>query len=286
MNVKFIMTILAASLVLASCTEKPDDGKHQDGEVVIPELPADPHPDNTAFQHRIILLQHTGTGCINCPNLMASLKTLSQDAEYSGRYQHVAAHSYNNDDLAYSTAAANVSQAFCSGFYPELTFNLTNENTGTSLSVETIKSHIDGLYKDEADAGISAAVLQTGGSLGINVCVKSAKKNQYRVAVWLLEDEIRCRQTGASEDWMNTHNNALRAMAGSTLNLRIYGEKVGELDKGDTAEKSFILPMEDGWNAENCKVLVIVNAARPDGRYDLANCAICPIGDEITYTYR
>ena len=61
MNVKFIMTILAASLVLASCTEKPDDGKHQDGEVVIPELPADPHPDKTAFQHRIILLQHTGT---------------------------------------------------------------------------------------------------------------------------------------------------------------------------------------------------------------------------------
>ena len=57
--------------------------------------------------------------------------------------------------------------------------------------------------------------------------MKAAKACQYRIAVWVLEDGIRGKQEGASEDWMNTHGNALRAMAGNTLNMRIYGEKMG-----------------------------------------------------------
>lgn len=284
---KKIITLALAAALLLGCTEKPDDNRQEVvGDVVIPELPADPQPENTSFQHRILLLQHTGTYCPNCPQLMASLKTLSEDASYALKYHHVAAHSYNTDgDAAYSTAATNLSQAFCSGYYPELTFNLTRENTGTSISVETIKAHIDEFHQDAADAGIAASVLQTGSSLGVNVQIKSAKENQYRIAAWVLEDGIRCKQEGASEDWMNTHSNAIRVMAGSTLNLRIYGEKAGVLKPGETAEKSFVIPMDEGWNVENCKVLVVVNAARQDGRYDLVNCALCPIGDEISYKY-
>lgn len=287
MKKHLIAALSVAAMILLSCSEKPDDTiPATPGDITIPELPDDPQPSGTSFRHRIVLLQHTGTYCPNCPALMASLKTLSEDEAYAEKYQHVAAHSYNEDgDLAYSTAAANLSQAFCSGYYPELTFNLTTDNTGTSLSVETIKKHIDELHKDAADAGIAAAVSGSGNGLGINVQVKSAKENQYRIAVWVLEDDIRCRQEGASEEWMNTHSNAVRAMAGKTLNLRIYGEKVGTLKPGETAEKAFTIGLEDGWVAENCKVLIVVNAAGSDGRYDLVNCAVCPIGEAITYRY-
>ena len=119
-----------------------------------------------------------------------------------------------------------------------------------------IKSHIDDLHQEAADAGIAASVLQTGSSLGVNVQVKAAKESQYRIAVWVLEDGIRAKQDGAFEDWMNTHSNAVRAMAGTTLNLRIYGESLDILKKGETAEKSFVIDIEDGWNVENCKVKV------------------------------
>ena len=283
-----ILTALAAALLLAlSCTEKPvDEPDIPSGEVVIPELPKDTDPANTSFAHRIVLLQHTGTYCPNCPALMASLKLLSEDGSYAEKYQHVAAHSYNEEgDPAYSTAAANLSQAFCSGYYPELTFNLTKENTGTSLSVETIKECIDELHQETAGVGVSAAAALTGNSLGVNVQVKAAKDNQYRIAVWVLEDGIRGKQEGAYEDWMSTHENAVRAMAGSSLNLRIYGEKVGELSAGQTAEKSFVIELDESWKKESCKVLVVVNAAQKDGRYDLANCALCPIGGSVNYKY-
>lgn len=283
-----ILTTLAAVLLLATaCTEKPADvPETPSGEVVIPELPKDTDPANTSFSHRIVLLQHTGTHCPNCPALMASLKILAEDKSYVDKYHHVAAHSYNEEgDPAYSTAAANLSQAFCSGYYPELTFNLTKENTGTSLSVETIKNCIDELHQETADVGISAAAVLTGNSLGVNVQVKAAKDNQYRVAVWVLEDGIRGKQEGAYEDWMSTHGNAIRTMAGTSLNLRIYGEKVGALSAGQTAEKSFVIEFDESWEKENCKVLVVVNAAQKDGRYDLANCALCPIGGSVNYKY-
>lgn len=282
---KFLFAVCLA--VIVSCTEKQEEPEIPAGDVTVPELPADPEPGNTSFNHRILLLQHTGTYCSNCPNLMTSLKALSEMDEYASRYQHVAAHSYNETgDPAYSQAAANLSQAFCSGYYPELTFNLTRENTGTSLAVSTITGIIDQLHKEAADVGIAAATGLSGSTIGVNVQIKAAKAGQYRIAVWVLEDGIRGKQEGASEDWMNTHGNAVRAMAGNTLNMRIYGEKMGELQVGQTAEKSFSVALDETWKVENCKVLVVVNAAGADGRYDLANCALCPIGGVVTYDYK
>ena len=274
---KYVLAVCCVAMV--ACTEKQEEPQTPTGDLSVPELPADPEPGNTSFNHRILLLQHTGTYCSNCPNLMTSLKALSE--------LDVAAHSYNEEgDPAYSQAAVNLSQAFCSGYYPELTFNLTRENTGTSLAVSTITSIIDQLHKESADVGITAAAGLSGNAVGVNVQIKAAKAGQYRIAVWVLEDGIRGKQEGATDDWMNTHENAIRAMAGSTLNLRIYGEKMGELQPGQTAEKSFSIALDEAWKAESCKVLVLVNAAGTDGRYDLANCALCPIGDVVTYDYK
>lgn len=282
---RFLFAVCCA--VMVSCTEKQEEPEIPAGDVNVPELPADPEPGNTSFNHRILLLQHTGTYCSNCPNLMASLKALSEMDEYVSKYQHVAAHSYNETgDPAYSQAAANLSQAFCGGYYPELTFNLTKENTGTSLAVSTITGIIDQLHNETADVGIAAAAGLSGDALGVNVQIKAAKAGQYRIAVWVLEDGIRGKQEGAREDWMNTHNNAVRAMAGNTLNMRIYGEKMGELQVGQTAEKSFSVALDETWKVENCKVLVVVNAAGADGRYDLANCILCPIGGVVIYDYK
>lgn len=287
-----IFTILMAVILLFSgCGD--DNTGIQDpvkpGETDIPEIPADTQVENTSFHHRIMLLQHTGTYCPNCPKLMSSLKEVAEDKAYSDKYHHVAAHSYNQDgegDAAYSTAAANLSQAFCSGYYPELTFNLTTLSTGTSIEASAIRSKIDQLHKDSADAGIAASTKISDGYLNVAVETKVAKENLYRIAVWLLEDDIESDQDGATEDWQHIHDNAVRAMAGETLNLRIYGSKTRTLLPGEKADKAFSIKLEDGWNPDNCKVLILVNAADRDGRYDLVNCAICPIDGSITYDYK
>ena len=253
----------------------------------VPELPADPDEDNLSFRHRMLLVQHTGATCSNCPRMMESLKTLSQDQAYSGLYHHVASHSYNGgeDDAAYSEAARDLSMAYnVSGLYPMLTFNLTSVSAGTSLS--EIKGQIDALKKDRADAGIAASAELSGDAIVVNTEIKVSTGNNYRVAAWILEDDIYSIQSGMSESWHNTHDNALRYAAGKVSQLSFAGEKLGRLEEGDRAGHVFVIPVADNWDVENCEVLVLVTASDEDGNYDIANCALCPIGGCVTYDYR
>ena len=285
-----LLRIWAAALIaltfIAGC-EKPDNGPDTPGpdENITLELPADPQPQSTDFSHRIMLLQHTGTACPNCPRLMTSLREIAADPAYAAKYQHVASHSYNTDDPAWSEAAKKISDAFCKA-YPELTFNLSGETTGDDTSVSTIKRYIDQLYKDSADAGIAAAAQVNGNTLSVKVQVKAAVENSYRVAAWILEDDIKAQQSsnGALEEWMHTHENALRAFSGSSLNLGIYGEKLGTLKAGETAEKDLTIELQKDWKVENCKVFILVNSSK-DGKFDVANCTICPIGGNVAYQY-
>lgn len=249
----------------------------------VPEIPADPQENNTSFSHRLVLIQHTGTYCPNCPAMTTTLKGLASDQEYNGLYNHVASHSYNEvGDAAYSEAAKSLSNLFCSGNYPEATFNLTTKRSGPSAS--ELKQAIGSLSEEHASAGIAAAAEASDDAIGVTVEVKAAEEGDYRAAVWLLEDKVYSKQEGATEEWQNTHDNALRLMAGKG-NARIYGEKLGTLKAKQKAGKSFALNLEDGWNINNCKVLVIVTKADAEGSYDVANSAICRIGDKVSYDY-
>ena len=253
----------------------------------VPQLPADPQEDNVSFRHRMLLVQHTGATCSNCPRMMESLRTLSQDESYNGLYHHVASHSYNGGeaDAAYSEAARDLSMAYnISGLYPMLTFNLTSTSVGTDL--QEIKTQIDALKKDKADVGIAAAASLSGDDVLVNVEIKAAKANTYRVAAWLLEDGIYSLQSGMSESWHNTHDNALRYAAGKSSQLSFVGDRLGEVAAGEKTGKVFVLPVEDEWVAENCEVLVLVTAADENGNYDVVNCALCQIGETVAYDYK
>lgn len=253
----------------------------------IPQLPEDPQEQNTSFRHRMLLVQHTGTGCVNCPRMMESLKDLSEDEDYAGLYHHVASHSYNGGegDAAYSEAARNLSMIYNkTGNYPSLTFNFTTLSVGTPLS--EIKSTIDQLSKDKADAGIAASVSLSGDDILVNIEVKSAVKNDYRVAAWILEDDIYSIQSGMSESWHNVHENALRYMAGAISQFSFVGESIGNLDCGQKAQKMFVIPVADNWVVENCEVLIIVTAADSNRNFDVANCVLCNIGETVTYEYK
>lgn len=253
----------------------------------VPELPADPQEDNLSFRHRMLLIQHTGATCSNCPRMMNCLKELAQDDTYSGLYHHVASHSYNDGerDAAYSKSARDLSMAYNkSGLYPMLTFNLTTLAAGTDLA--EIKAQIDLLKKDKADVGIAAAAKVSGDEVLVNVEMKAAVRNDYRVAAWLLEDDIFCIQSGMTESWHNTHDNALRYAAGAVSQFSFVGEKVGNLDAGGRAGKMFVIPVEEGWNVENCEVLVLVTSADSKGNYDIANCVLCPLGGTVIYDYK
>lgn len=252
----------------------------------IPVIPADPEDENLEFRHRMLIVQHTGATCPNCPLMMISLKQLSENEDYAGAYNLVASHSYNDgiSDAAYSPAARTLSATFNSGSYPELTFNLTKVNVGHGY--DDICGQVGLHMRDSAPAGIAVAVDSSAHEVVANVEIKFAEAGDYRVGAWLLEDDIFAVQSGASESWQHTHDNALRVMYGDKPTECIYGLPVGNKKSGDKYEKLFRFPLEKEWRSENCRVLVFVTKADADGNFDIANCAVCDMCDVESYDYK
>lgn len=242
-------------------------------------VPEDADPSGKVFRHRMLLLQHTGTECPNCPKLMTQLRYLSEDEQYNGLYHHVASHSYNNSDPAYTSAAATLSKNFEVEYYPWLTYNLTST---AEMDYDKIRTTIDKLSEESAVAGMSAAVSLSGSYICANVSLKAGKAGKYRLAAWLLEDNIRSAQSGADAQWQNVHENCLRVMAGSNKTECIYGKNLGDFEAGESKDMLLAFDLEDQWKGQNCKVLFIAVDA---DTYELITCTACPVDGTINYEY-
>jgi hypothetical protein len=251
----------------------------------VADLPADPKAASTDFHHRMLLVQHTGTTCTFCPNMMNTLKRLSEKEEYNTLYNHVASHSYTTiaeGDPAYSKAASTLSREVGVKSYPWLTFDLT---TNTAYELEEIQGYIDINHDDIAKAGVSASARVVDGVIYVNAGVKAGATNLYRVAAWVLEDNIQATQTGATASWQHRHNNCLREMAGVETVEKMYGKEIGTIEAGKSVERILAIDIAENWKIDNCKLLVIVTAGDGRGGFEVVNSSLCPIGGEVTYQY-
>ena len=249
----------------------------------IPALPADPNEASTSFNHRILLVDHTGNTCGYCPQMMEALKSVEETGDYHSKYYEAMAHSYSNQDPAQSSAAFAVSSYFSVGNYPTLTYNFVYSIT-SSFNDAHIMQQIDALWKESADAGIAASASLATNSVIVNAEVKAAVENEYRITAWLLEDGIYAKQTNAKEEWMNTHNNAIRQAATTDP---ISGTDLGTIKTGEKASLAMSLEITtNNWNRDNFKVMVIASAKNEKGKFEVVNVALCPVGDSVVYDYK
>ena len=255
----------------------------------IPALPADPQSASTSFKHRILLVDHTGNTCGNCPQMMLALKEIMEtqvsegEVSYHDRFCEAMAHSYTTGDNAYSKSAAIVSSHYGVTAYPTVTYNFYHTTTSPQNAAH-IKGQISSLWKaNGADAGIAATTLVANTCVVVNTEVKAAVENEYRITAWLLEDNIFAKQTNATEDWMDYHDNAIRQRIVSD---DITGVDLGKIEAGKTASTTLTLKIEsEKWNRDNFKVLLIVSAKNAKGKFEVANTVICPANESVVYDY-
>lgn len=249
----------------------------------IPALPADPNEASTSFNHRILLVDHTGNTCGYCPQMMEALKSVEETDDYHSKYYEAMSHSYSNQDPAQSSAAFAVSSYFGVSNYPTLTYNFVYSIT-SSFNDAHIMQQIDALWKESADAGIAASASLATNSVIVNAEIKAAVENEYRITAWLLEDGIYAKQTNAKEEWMNTHNNAIRQAATTDP---ISGTDLGTIKTGEKASLAMSLEITtNNWNRDNFKVMVIASAKNERGKFEVVNVALCPVGGSVVYDYK
>lgn len=263
----------------------------------VPELPADAQPDNTKFNHRILLIDHTGVNCGNCPRVMDGLVALAE-TEAHNHYNEVCVHgggyAPSGSDKAYSDDARIVDQFYqsISRFgYPNIRFNFYDGEgsiSGVAQFVSQNTNIINSLVKaDGADAGIAVAANGDSSSVFVSLAVKAAVEQEYKVSAWLLENNIyNPRQSGASEDHHKLHNFALRKIGGQFSKSDLSGDSLGVIKAGETKEYSFELPIiSNQWVVENMDVLIIVSAKDEKGRFEVVNTASCKVNDVKEFEY-
>lgn len=259
----------------------------------VPTLPEDTDAANTKFNHRILLVDHTGINCGYCPMMIDNLLAFEEEyPNWASHLNEVTCHagSMAGGDPANSPAATTVNQYYSPDGYPNLSINFHSATIGNYQQGYFLQL-MDQTFKDlvkvnGADAGIAIATSGDSSTVYATVAIKSAVEQEYKVTAWLLESKIYGNQAGASQDYHKIYNHALRNIGGTYSKHDISGDSVGVIKVGESIETAFELPVTSSkWKVENMDVLIIVSAKDKTKRWEVVNTAICPVNSTANYEY-
>ena len=113
----------------------------------------------------------------------------------------------------------------------------------------------------------------------VDVELYAAKSDNYRLALYILEDGIVARQNDSGIYKENyTHNHVVRAMVSSMYE----GDRIGEIKAGEKSQKSYNFTLDGSWKADKCSLCALVF----DSKGSVINAAVCPINGSVDYDYK
>lgn len=252
------------------------------------ELPEDPQPDNYAFNHRAIFIDHTGINCGWCPTVVDLFESFAKTT-WHDHYNEVACHAggYATGDPANSAAANIVNQYHSPSGYPYVCMNFNGgavESRTTTYLANMLKGYIK---EDGADVGISMAAATNVDSIICSAQLKFNVTQEYAINAWLLENGIYSpNQAGATKDTHKIYNWCLRNTSEGVSKSNLAGLEIGLQEAQKTYEYSCSIPLTSTkWVAENMGVLIIVSTKTANGNWEVANSLYCKAGESKAYEY-
>lgn len=247
--------------------------------------------EGSAFLHKVLLIDHTGVNCGNCPKAVENLRNLESKTEWGPYYNEVTCHagSFANGDPARSNAAdilnqVQGNQGFIDG-YPTININFFKK--ASSYNYGVIASVLQGVVKkDGADVGISLSVEKGSSKVVCSAQIKAAVSNEYKVNAWLLENNIYSpNQSGGFKDYHYYYNHALRNTSETFSNGDISGKSIGMLYIGETYNYNCEITVDPSWEMNNLEVLIVVTARNGSNQWDVVNTAVCGVGQTTPFAY-
>lgn len=199
---KYLAIICTAILILGCVGQKEDPDEPLDPQE-IPVEPVEPSSD----AGRCLVLDFTGTWCVNCPRMEAAIQAAMQSRP--GVIVPVSVHCLLLDPMALLPLSADLAGRFGVSAYPSVVVNLQKSSLFSVTSEELLLARCDALLKERGKASsISAEVAEKDGVLSVNVRATASKPGDYTLHILVLEDGITAAQTGGTEN--HVHNNVLR----------------------------------------------------------------------------
>lgn len=258
-------------------------------------LPEDPYPSALDFSRRILLMDHTGVSCGNCPLMTMALRSLAEDPAYADKFTLLMLHAYGSDPMK-TNLVKEISDKYCNGGingYPYVTPDFKSIGSGVyenvNRNIDQLKTLIDGEFINVVPSGIASIASLDGNDINITLTVKAGEDARYRAGAFLIEDDIIAVQenyhpelTGDADFYI--HNNVVRSVVGRDEEGGFTGIDLGVVRKGQTAYTQETITMNQGWKKENCHLVIYVTE-EIDGKYICVNSAYAPIDGTTTFAY-
>lgn len=260
---KWLYCIWVLLLVL-SCVGQKDDPEPEPQIDPEPEIPVVTPPEKQGdFFRRSLILDFTGTWCVNCPKMEAAITEAQKHRP--GRIECISVHCLVIDKMALMPLSKDLATRFGVTAYPSAVTDLDASSLITTSSAELLLAKCDRLLATRPKAaGIKASTSLSEGKANVSLEAKPVRDGVYSLHCVLLEDGLVYAQTGGSQE--HVHNNVLRAWVDSST---------FDAKDGDTLEWTCSADATEGMRlvAFLCK----------DGLVD--NLCSCKLGDNIDYQY-
>jgi thiol-disulfide isomerase/thioredoxin len=197
------------------------------------------------FFRRSLVLDFTGTWCVNCPKMEAAIE--ESMAARPGRIVPVSVHCMAVDPMYVKPLSDDLVKRFSVKAYPSAVVDLDPESLITTQSPELLLSHVDRLLEARGPAaGIRVESAVEGENYTLTAEVKAVRDGAYTLAVLVLEDGTVAAQTGGTKDYV--HNNILRSWTeGEPLTVKEGDKASGTFTGTVTAKSRFVvLVLRDG----------------------------------------
>ena len=197
------------------------------------------------FFRRSLVLDFTGTWCVNCPKMEAAIEETMEARP--GRVIPVSVHCMSVDPMYVKPLSDNLVKQFSVKAYPSAVVDLDPESLITTQSPELLLSHVDRLLEARGPAaGIRVESAVEGENYTLTAEVKAVRDGAYTLAVLVLEDGTVAAQTGGTKDYV--HNNILRSWTeGEPLTVKEGDTASGTFTGTVTAKSRFVvLVLRDG----------------------------------------
>ncbi len=244
------------------------------------------------YKRRFLGTLFTSTSCTSCPTSSAGLKELQEKNE--GLISIASFHSdfQRTDPMTIPETKEFKAAVQDPGGYPNFNWNMRKEayvgGSATSVIYEESLDDEKKRYQTYSGVAIGTAYDEAASKLDIEVGITSNLPSVFRYLVILVEDNIPAegdyKQDSQKELEGYMHNNVARRALTDARGDRINNNLPLNVGVEVKAEKSVTL--EEGWNAENMRVIVAAMTSDDSGMtWTVNNVNECKVGESVSYLY-
>lgn len=217
------------------------------------------------YRKTVLVTKFTGTWCGYCPQMTAALEDL--ETFYPGGFTILAVH--GGDDLENSDVTVPLEDKFGITGYPTAIIDYTYSSTQQLIMLRDRMEKT--LAENPAFAGVAIETAVQGDEILVDAEVEFGVSGNWRICCVLTEDRIYREGTGGSVDGWYDH--VVRVFATDP-----EGDDVGNMKEGSLGTFSWAIPLDAGWNVDNCSITVFILRESQDGVFFISNANFCRAG--------